>query len=85
MEDNLENLKMIDRVEAPPFLFTRILGRIESLQYPSKRWKLAFLTAAIVVFVLNATILFKPVNDGGHFGDVVSVMHLSTSNTLYHE
>lgn len=85
MEDKLENLKKIKKVEVPPFLFTRIQSRIESLQYAPTSWRWSFAACMLLVFGLNATVAIQSAREENGFGEVVSAMHLSTSNNLYDE
>lgn len=80
----------VQKVETPPFLYTRILQQIHGLKdapAPAK-WRYAFAAAAIFLLALNIGILFstKPGHHpDGNIENVVNSMHLSTSNELYHE
>jgi len=86
----LELLEKIERAEVPPFLFTRIKERVaaKSIQAPVT-WKLAFTLTAFLVLAFNAYYLFR--TDGKSTSrkegleEVISSMHLSSSNELYHE
>jgi hypothetical protein len=87
IEEHLDSFKRIRKVEAPSFLFTRIQERIESVNYASLRWKRTYVVAAIVVCILNVTIVVQSITSRQHnsLENVVLAMHLSTENTLYHE
>lgn len=57
MENEFEILKKIQRVDAPPFLYTRILNSIEQRQkeiIPLK-WVWAAAASLLIVFALNIT------------------------------
>ncbi len=90
MENNLDILNKISRVEAPPFLFTRISQRVNSLQSNavSTTFKFAFAMAATIILCLNIIVFFKvnnqpvvtqPVNTTG------SSYSSSLQNNIYNE
>lgn len=87
IEKKLELLKKIQKVEAPPFLHTRIMERIDtSANFTAPvYWRLAFVATAIIILSINAAVLFKlstkPSSDG--MEKVFSSMELSTTNDLY--
>jgi hypothetical protein len=87
MDDILDKLKRINRVETPPFLFTRIEGRILNMHKAPVQWKWAFAISSLIVLIMNIFIVIKPVERGENSGIemVISEMHLSNSNTLYDE
>lgn len=89
MESKMDILNKVQKVETPPFLYTRILQRISSLQdAPAPvKWRFAFAAVAILLLVLNMGVLFssKPKPQDGNIESVVNSMQLSTSNELYHE
>ena len=87
MEQNLDSLKRIKPVDAPPFLFTRIQARIESLDYVPVQWKWGFAAAALIVLAMNLGVVLQSTGSDQRAGvqDVVSAMHLTTSNSLYNE
>lgn len=89
MESKLDLLKRVQKVETPAFLYTRImqhLQRVQDAPAPVK-WQFAFAATAILLLVLNMSILLfsKPTAENGTIEPVVNSMHLSTSNELYHE
>jgi hypothetical protein len=89
IEKRLEQLKKIRKVDAPPFLLTRIRDRIDSatIEKAPTTWGFAFIATSIVVLVLNVSILFKPSGKQNEKGieEVVSSMDLSNANDLYYE
>lgn len=89
IDKKLELLKRIEKVDAPPFLLTRILARVESpesMPAPAS-WRLAFIALFITVISFNITLFFKS-SDNTNSRDIEEVvysMELSTSNDLYYE
>lgn len=86
----LESLSKINKVEAPPFLLTRIRARIASLNEAAPvQWKWALAATALLVFALNAAAILKTEikNDRPEPGleQVIKGMNLSPSNGLYDE
>ncbi len=87
IDKKLELLKKIQKVEAPPFLLTRIMERIDSpanLPAPIS-WRLAFVTTAIFILSINVAVLFKLSTKQSSDGmeEVISSMELTTTNDLY--
>jgi len=89
MKSKLDLLQQVQKVEAPPFLYTRILQRISSVQETPApiKWRFAFAAVAVLLLALNISILLssKPKTKSNNIDTVVSSMNLSTSNELYHE
>jgi hypothetical protein len=88
IDKKLDLLKKIQKVDAPPFMLTRIMERIDSpiTQQAPATWRFAFVTAAIFVLALNVSIFFRSSdkqNEG--IAEVISSMELSTTNDLYNE
>ncbi|GHB76901.1 hypothetical protein [Persicitalea jodogahamensis] len=88
--DKLDGLKKISRVDAPPFLFTRIKGQIESLNPVAEAplpWRWSFATAAMIVLALNTGILVAKLTSQQESGvsEIVSSMQLSNQNSFYNE
>ncbi len=89
IDNKLEKLKKISRVDVPPFLFTRIKQSIDSINDApvSVKWKFAFVASAIVLLALNIGMLSnfsKNKNEQG-LEQVVNSMQLSSSNDFYYE
>ena len=89
IDNQLDKLKKIRQVEAPPFLFTRIREKINSLTERSApvKWQLSFVAIAILLIVLNTEIIVRSsrTTDNSAVDQVVNSMQLSSSNDLYHE
>lgn len=89
MEQRLEKLKSIKKVEAPPYLFTRIDQRIYSLSEDvlSSRIKWSFSIGAVFVIALNISAIiqsgFHSRTDG--IVEVVNMMNMDQANSLYDE
>ena len=87
MDKNLAALKKIRPVNAPPFLFTRIMSRInDSAVSPTWRWSAA--AGFAILIMLNIYVVSRqPVTraQSGNIETVVSGMSLSNSNNLYDE
>jgi len=89
IDKKLDLLKKIQREEAPPFLYTRIMARIDARIYQPApiTWKLAFVAVFTVIIAVNVSVFFKPsYSQNNHNLDgVVSAMELSNTNELYHD
>ena len=89
IDNRLDKLKNIRRVDTPAFLFTRIKQQIEKLALAPApmRWRLTFVSIAIILVALNATILVRSsrIEKKSAGEQIVKSMHLSSSNDLYHE
>ena len=87
MEQNFDNLKKVRRVNVPPFLFTRIENGIGSLNDAPVQWKWALGIFAIFIVGINIGLILKTTVSVSEtrFGEVITEMHLSTSNALYDE
>ena len=89
-DDELDGLNRISRVDAPPFLYTRIRARIDLLaEAPAPvQWVRAFAAAALLVLLLNAGVFLTATDDAQTSPDVANVvttMQLMTNNDFYHE
>lgn len=90
IDERLESLKKIRKVDAPPYLFTRIKAEIDSFNNlrteAPVQWKWAFAVTAIAIIILNISIMFKTdvtgINTSG-IDKIVTTMHLSNNNDLY--
>lgn len=87
IDQQLDKLKQIRKVDSPPFLYTRIRAGIEALgAAPAPlKWKLAFAGTAILLIALNAGMLFRPGQAANKIEQVANAMQLSGSNELYHD
>ena len=88
IDDQIELLKTIQKVEAPPFLYTRIEARLKnSVIEAPKNWKLAFVFSAILIVCLNVLIFqlqFKNQKDTS-IEQLAKGMRLNSNNYFYHE
>lgn len=88
IDTELEHLKKIKRVDAPPFLLTRIEQRIsESSGIPlSPRLRLTVISSLIILAIINIYTVSLFVGQKSYHSDIRNVavqMNLSTSNNLY--
>lgn len=90
IDQKLDALKNIERVDAPHFLPTRIKQRINSLDQSiiTTQWKLAFATTFVIIFALNVSVVFKNLSNQKkevNIEKILTKMDLSNSNQLYNE
>jgi len=88
IDEKLDKLKKITPVEAPPYLYTRVQQKIDSLSQTAApvRWRLAFAFTGIVLIAINLFVLFRSQpRKAKDMEQVVNAMQLSSSNELYHE
>ena len=85
----LEVLEKVNRVEAPPFLFTRIEARIQAQlneQLPI-RWLWVSISTVLLLVVVNTLILRDSTQlsetSNGSIQHVSEEMGMQTSNQLY--
>jgi hypothetical protein len=91
IDNKLDVLKNIKKVDAPPFLLTRVKQQIDNLsnvEVPIK-WKWAFAMTAVIIMMLNMTIFLKSSvtseKETTGVENVINDMNLSTKNDLYNE
>lgn len=87
MKSNLELLDGIKRVDAPPFLLTRIKQKIENSNYNKFSFKFAFSLGLsfIILLILNATIILTQKETQKNDNLDVYSFELITNNSLYNE
>jgi hypothetical protein len=89
IDQKLDLLKKIQKVDAPPFMLTSIKERIHTFSSQSApfAWKLAFVSISMLVITLNVSIFLNQTSQSNKqdIQEIVSVMGLSTQNELYHE
>lgn len=84
---DLDNLRKIQRVEAPPFLFTRIKQKIEQTKVDTmpKVTALAMSLAFVFILVVNTvTLVYYPKEKSTHESFAKS-MNITSNNALYNE
>ncbi len=87
--DSLNQLDALQRVEAPPFLLTRIRQRIADAALPqvSPKWVWATVLSFILIAVLNVyTVSNYSSSQTGtqQPANLVEQMNLQTNNSLYY-
>lgn len=82
---DLEQLTMINKVEAPPFLFTRILQKIENKKRETMSKSMAIsLGISFVVILLINTMVFIENNDKTNSVEkYAESIQLISNNSLY--
>jgi hypothetical protein len=89
IDNSLELLKQIKQVETPPYLFTRIKQKIQSLSDAApSAWKWAFAVMSAVILSLNVGALLskgKLKTNNTSLEQVVDRMNLISSNHLYND
>lgn len=81
MNQKLDILSTINKVEPSPFLFTRIKAQIEVQKKPyiSLRWASTIAALLLALFVFEAFIVFKKDTNE------LSLLIPTTNNSLYNE
>ncbi|HEX7365474.1 MAG TPA: hypothetical protein VF273_00175 [Pelobium sp.] len=90
MENKLDFLGKIEKVNVPPFLYTRILHKLQNGQQtvisPVKQWGLAF--AFLMLVALNVSILAKNYTSGKYKNETENLaksLGLNSNNNLYND
>lgn len=80
-------LDRVQRVDPPPFLFTRVEARLEAgtTERPSRAWVTALALAMVFLLVVNTWLLTGGERNADGMEQVTASMGMSTSNQLYHE
>lgn len=87
IDNKLEALKKIREVEAPDFLYTRIMASLDRGQVPvSNKWKLASAAGFALIVLMNVLVISTAAkrNTPG-IEPVVNALNLTTQNHLYDE
>lgn len=88
-EDRInELLGRVERVDAPPFLFTRITARIEAQREarPARSWVLVTSLAMVMLLAMNSYVLFGGIgNEKAGIERLAVGMNVGASNQLYHD
>ncbi len=89
IDQKLDLLKKIQKVDAPPFMLTRIRQRLDASEpmLASTTWKVAFGTGLLLVATLNVSLFFfrTTTADAAEIQDIVTTMELSNQNDFYNE
>jgi hypothetical protein len=85
MENELDILNRIQKVDAPPFLYTRILNRIQNKAKETVpvKWAIAAATCLVVLLIVNISVIQQ--SKQSNTTDLSEVFSLQTSNSLYNE
>jgi hypothetical protein len=91
IDNKLDLLKNIKKVDAPPFLLTRVKQQIlnfSKVEAPVK-WKWAFALTSVIVIMLNVMIFLKSnltsEKKDTAVENVINGMNLSAKNDFYNE
>ena len=87
IENILGELKKIEQVETPPFLFTRIQQKITakpSLNF-SKKVVWAYGFAFLIILTVNIFVIFTKINEKTNEVNIAQVMNLVPNNSIYNE
>lgn len=85
MENQLDILNKIQKVEAPPFLYTRIVNRIQNKVKETVPVKWAVATAAGLLVLITINISVIRTSEENTSADLSQAFSLQTSNSLYNE
>ncbi len=85
MENQLDILNKIEKVDAPHFLYTRILSRIQNKvkETVPLNWAIAAGTCMIFLIMININVI--KLNKQEKTTDLTDVFALKTNNDLYNE
>ena len=85
IEEYLDRLSTIQKVDAPPFLFTRIQQRIQDVIFPRVSPKTAWALCVSFVFLLimNVYVIAHYHSDNSKENNLAQSFHLLPDNNLY--
>lgn len=87
MEHPTDILNKIQKVDAPPFLYTRILSRIQNKVQETVPVKWAVVAAAclLTLIVINISVISKTTTVQNNSSELSEAFSIQTSNALYNE
>ncbi len=85
MENELDILNRIQKVDAPPFLYTRILNRVQNKVKETVPVKWAVAAAACLLILITINISVIQSSKESNSTNLSEVFSLQTSNSLYNE
>jgi hypothetical protein len=87
MKDNLNILENITKVDAPPFLLTRIKQQIDNSNYSkfSSKFALSLGLSFLILVILNVTIIFTQKESRMDDKQFAHSFGLMSNNSLYNE
>lgn len=82
---DIDNFKWIQKVEAPPFLFTRIQQKIESEKLERMPNKMAVILnfCIVIVFIINVMVFIGSKTKSVFTESYAQSIHLISNNSLY--
>ena len=85
MNEQIEILKNIQKVDAPPFLYTRIQERIRQQMADriSPQWAWSMGLTCLLIFSLNLSIVFSKEKKEVRENNLAKEMRLMPSNNIY--
>ena len=90
-KNELDVLQKIERVDAPPFLLTRIEAKIQAIKADkvSMSWLVSASAAVVALIAFNVSLLTSTsksqTGNSAEIENVVAGMNLDSSNQLYHD
>ncbi|MBP7810535.1 MAG: hypothetical protein KA163_14680 [Bacteroidia bacterium] len=85
MENELDILNRIQKVDAPPFLYTRILNRVQNKVKETVPVKWAVAAAACLLILITINISVIQSSKESNTTNLSEVFSLKTNNSLYNE
>ncbi len=85
MENELDILNRIQKVDAPPFLYTRILTRVQNKVKETVPVKWAVAAAACLLILITINISVIQSSKESNSTNLSEVFSLKTNNSLYNE
>jgi hypothetical protein len=82
-EDILEQLGRVERIDPPPFLFTRIEARLAQYVAVPRGRLVAVACGLTLLLLLNVAVLARGPQNGSSLDGVVDGMGMNASNQLY--
>ena len=81
----LEKLNHIQEVEAPEFLFTRILQKLQASKPNtiSMPWGLALSFSFVLIILFNSIIISKKTSTEGELDSYAKSIRLTSTNSIY--
>lgn len=87
MQNELDNLKLIEKVEAPPFLYTRIMQRIETetAKPQMKNFTWAIGISMVIILAFNIIAISSRGRQSEKNNSLIMELSLVPQNNLYNE
>lgn len=81
-----EVLGKIKKVDAPPFLFTRIQAKLDEVTSMSKPQWIIVMTSLATLFIINALVIRNSSSESNSGQTAISELYqVNTTNQLYNE